>query len=462
MRRMTVRLGPGVRWTSSWASQILLCTALLFLSVGWSTAAHAVPAFTQQTGQPCSACHVGAFGPQLKPYGRDFKLFGYFASDGKNHLPPIAFLAQVSGTHTRADQASPPADHFATNDNFAVDQVNVTYGGRLIGGAGAFAEFTYDGVHRAFTIDSLDVKRAFAPVTIGGKQLLLGLDVNNRPTVQDLWNSTPAWGFPFSSSALAPTPANSTLLDGKLSSRVLGVGLYAMWDDLLYAEFTAYDPVNNNTLSRLGVASPDGTDVYDGVIPYWRLALQHDFAGGHYVEVGGYGVTAKRFPGGDRSAGTDRFTDTAVDATYQYAASAKHFVSAHATWIREDEKLTASHVLSGTSASNHLDTVRADISYSYDNTWTPTVQVFRSFGSNDPVFFGGDIGSPNSDGYILELSYVPWGKAHSPVIWANARVTLQYVGYTKFNGVTKGASDNNTLYLTTRIAIAPFGALRQR
>ena len=26
--------------------------------------AHAIPAFAEQTGQPCSQCHVGAFGPQ--------------------------------------------------------------------------------------------------------------------------------------------------------------------------------------------------------------------------------------------------------------------------------------------------------------------------------------------------------------------------------------------------------------
>jgi hypothetical protein len=39
-------------------------------------AAHAVPAFAVQTSQPCAACHVGAFGPQLKPFGRDFKLHG--------------------------------------------------------------------------------------------------------------------------------------------------------------------------------------------------------------------------------------------------------------------------------------------------------------------------------------------------------------------------------------------------
>jgi hypothetical protein len=30
-----------------------------------------------QTGQPCSARHVGAFGPQLTPFGRAFKIGDY-------------------------------------------------------------------------------------------------------------------------------------------------------------------------------------------------------------------------------------------------------------------------------------------------------------------------------------------------------------------------------------------------
>ena len=46
--------------------------------------------------------------------------------------------------------------------------------------------------------------------------------------------------------------------------------------------------------------------------------------------------------------------------------------------------------------------------------------------------------------------------------WANARFTLQWVGYTKFDGLRKGASDNNTLYLSSRFAIAPLGAFVRR
>src|SRR5215467_6897485 len=95
---------------------LALCVALR------SGPALAVPSFAVQTGQPCAACHVGAFGPQLKPYGRDFKLHGYVASDGQNHGLPLAMTTQSSFTHTSASQPSGAAPSFRPNDNIAIDQ----------------------------------------------------------------------------------------------------------------------------------------------------------------------------------------------------------------------------------------------------------------------------------------------------------------------------------------------------
>jgi hypothetical protein len=47
--------------------------------------------------------------------------------------------------------------------------------------------------------------------------------VNNNPTVQDPYNSTFAWGYPFVSSALAPTPAAQPALSTALSRNSVGV-----------------------------------------------------------------------------------------------------------------------------------------------------------------------------------------------------------------------------------------------
>ena len=118
--------------------------ALIVVVISCATPAAAVPSFAQQTGQPCAACHVGAFGPQLKPYGRDFKLYGYQSSDGKSHELPIAVMAMISDTHTGASQTPPPAPHFGPNDNFAFDQISIFYAGKFAKDWGAFAQATYE------------------------------------------------------------------------------------------------------------------------------------------------------------------------------------------------------------------------------------------------------------------------------------------------------------------------------
>jgi hypothetical protein len=79
----------------------------------WTPAALALPSFAVQTGQPCAACHVGAWGPQLKKAGRDFKLFGYSAEDQSHDFPPVALLVNGGFTHTEADQPGGAGPHLA-------------------------------------------------------------------------------------------------------------------------------------------------------------------------------------------------------------------------------------------------------------------------------------------------------------------------------------------------------------
>src|SRR5215471_14901194 len=92
------------------------------LAAAFSDSAKALPAYAVQTAQPCQACHIGGFGPQLTPFGREFKLNGYAmrAADGFN--VPLSAMAMAGFVHTQKDQPAPPAPHYATNDNFTIDQ----------------------------------------------------------------------------------------------------------------------------------------------------------------------------------------------------------------------------------------------------------------------------------------------------------------------------------------------------
>jgi hypothetical protein len=436
----------------TWAA---LVGAVFLLS---SSPAFAVPSFSTQTGQACSACHVGAFGPQLTPYGRAFKLSGYTQNDGGNHGLPLAMMLQSSFTNTQVSQNPPPVTGFGPNSNFSLDQVSLFYAGAITENVGAFIQSTYDGVNNVLHWDNADVRYAHQG-SVSGVDYTAGVTVNNNPTVQDLWNSTPAWGFPYVASVLAPKPAASTLIDNNLSLAVLGGGLYASVNDWVYVEADLYHGLSQNIRNGLGVVPVAGTDQYDGLMPYWRVAVQHDFNNEHYVEVGTFGIIADRFPGGDQTTGAkDHFTDNAVDLNYQWHANPDHIVSAHATYIHEDENLNASAALGSSNAVNRLNTFRTDVSYSYENTWTPSVQYFNTTGTKDANGFWGTAtgsASPDSSGFITEIAYVPFGKPDSPLPWINGRLALQYVAYTKFDGTSQHASDNNTIFLNLWLSLDP-------
>jgi hypothetical protein len=411
----------------------------------------AVPSFAIQTGQPCAACHIGAFGPQLTPYGRDFKLHGYTANDGLDHGLPLAVTTQTSFTHTAAPQPGGAAPGFRDNDNFAIDQLSVYYAGRIAPKLGGFIELNFDGIAQRAALNNVDI-RYVSESEFLSQNLLWGVTVNNNPTVQDPWNSTPAWGFPYNRSGLAPTPTASTLVDGGLGQRVVGVGVYTMWNDFLYLEADAYKGLTAPALTALGQVPDDG-DQTSSFIPYARVALVKDWEK-HHAEIGAYALAASVIPGGAQTLGFGvRKTDMAVDATYQFitdpAKVTSDRLSAHATYIHETARL-ASDALdpTGALASHWLDTMRLDVSYSFAATVTPSVQYFRTTGTGDPNYWPTLNGSPNSDGMIFEVAYSPWGKPDSPFPNVNVRLAVQYISYFRFDGTTLGASRNNNVYVS--------------
>lgn len=431
--------------------------------------AHAIPAFAEQTGQPCSQCHVGAFGPQLKPYGRDFKLYGYTASDGEKHLPGIALTLQSGYTHTADPQpGNAAADGLKANDNLVMDQqFSAYFGGRLGKEVGAFLQVTYEGTPAAWHWDNMDLRYAHQ-TRLFGQDSVLGVTLNNSPTAQDAWNSTPVWGFPYNGSSVASTPAAAALIDGGIAQEAVGLGGYVLWNDTLYAELSAYHVLNDAVLNHLGAGSHANgapTDVYDQLLPYWRLSWYRD-TDDHMFQVGAFGISGDRHPGGDLSTGaTDGVRDAALDFNYQYKGSEEHYVSVHGVYIDERLNLTASKLLGTATASDlGLRTLRADISYSWHNTLTPTLQYFNTRGSADPWWGTVDAvnnpaGSPNSRGWVFDLGYVPFGKPDSFIPWANARLGLQWIRYQSFDGSSVGASGNNTLYLSLWLAMSPTYAL---
>jgi hypothetical protein len=422
-----------------------------------SREAQAVPSFARQTGMDCMACHT--VWPELTPLGRTFKLTGYTMSKtGKKYQfpPPVAGMFQASFTHTGKPQPDATAPfNSSANDNVNLpQQASVFYAGKIYDKLGAFMQFTFDGVSNAFFIDNTDIR--FANITkLHDKQLIYGISFNNNPTVQDVWNSTPVWGFPYAASSVAPGPAAAAVIDGGLGSQVGGLGIYGYWNNLIYAEVNFYRTAANSYPQFLS-AGTHVDSVVDGVAPYWRLYLQHQM-GKHTFMLGHYGMVTNIFPGGQTRGNSDLFTDIAFDAQYQYIAK-KHKFSVQATWIHEIQDWHASFNLGNTASRfNNLDTVRFNVNYSYWSrygTFGGTVAYFNTFGGRDRVLYapdpvdGSKNGLPDSNGVILQAQYLP------PIWERRTKIVVQYIIYNQFNGASsnydgfgRSASDNNTLYL---------------
>ena len=436
--------------------------AIVFLAVLTWNDALAVPSFARQTGMPCSQCHTLSFGPALTDYGRQFKLNGYSWGDGEHPLP-LALMVQGGFSHVATSLPEAPAAHFSTNNNLSVDQVSIFYGGRITEHSGAFVQVTYSGEERHTSWDNMDVRYARA-VKFAGTDAVIGVSINNNPTVQDLWNSTPAWGFPYISSPLVPGPSAATLIEGGLAQTVLGATAYAMIANHVYLEGGAYRNLSDRWLGNLGLGPGDNPHI-NGVAPYWRLAYQVS-KDPYYFSVGTFGLEAKLQP--DTTVpDTDRYSDVGFDATYQYANENQSALTVNASYIHENQNLVATFNAGGVAAaSNHLNTLRLDASYTYHQTWSAGAGVFDITGGQDQVFYGpaplsgSNNGSPDTRGYILQLEYVPFGKMGSwAQPWVNVRIGLQYTGYLKFNGGTSNydgfgrtAHQNNSLFLFSWLA----------
>jgi len=425
-------------------------TAFLFAT----NPAAAVPAFAVQTGQPCQTCHIGAFGPQLTPFGRQFKLNGYTLRAGDSFTPPISGMAIASFVHTQKDQPEPPAPGTNRNDNTALDEAAVFLAGGY-GHVGGFAEITYEGLDHKWTWDNLDL-RAVDRTMLLGHDVTLGLSLNNSPTVQDVWATLPAWGFPFTDSDLMPGPDAATVVSDALAQNVLGLSAYAWWDDHLYTEFGLYDSLSADFLKNVGV-DPEETSQIDGVAPYLRAAWQQNY-GDQNFEVGAFALFTDLFPGRDKSTGTtDQFTDLGLDASYQFTGTGEHIFTLNSRYVHEIQTLDATQALGGAlNRDVNLDEININASYYYRNTYGFTVGTFGVWGDRDPLLYVDNrTFSPDSQGFIFQADVTPFGGEDAPFgKRLNLRVGLQFVVFTKFNGASSNfdglghnASDNNTLRL---------------
>jgi len=150
-----------------------------------------------------------------------------------------------------------------------------------------------------------------------------------------------------------------------------------------------------------------------------------------------------------------------LDAGYQFLGD-PNIATAYVLYVQEQQNLKGSFSNGASSQpSNGLNQLSMNATYYYQNTYGVTFGWQYAWGTANPLLFppapitGSRNGKPDSNAFIFEADWVPFGKDDS---WArpfaNLKIGLQYVAYTMFNGGTRNydgfgrnASGNNTIFL---------------
>ena len=452
--RIACRLGkpiadPGVKLSRRIKFLLVAVAVAGTISLLVPVNLQALASFARQTGLTCSACHLSF--PELTSTGRDFKLNAFTtASEDKTITEesssktsalsilddlPLTVNVQVSATYTNLNQSGGhnPSVEFP-------QQINLLLAGQVTPHFGTFIQLTYEESADSISGDSSEVRFVATKTQLAGESFVWGFDANNNPTMDDLWNSTPAFGFPYASadSAGFAVPA-AALIDGGLATQVIGVGPYFMWANHLYGIVEAYRS------QHLGEAQPEngmnstGPDMINiaWVAPYWRLAWQQSIDKNNYFEIGTYGLYLSSYPGAVGGTTTDNYLDLAGDASYELTLGNGDTIVLHSTFIHE----TVNPSVSEPGIQAELNTFRADIGYHFGKVVTLTAGPFITWGTNDAVFYDGN---PNTDGAIVQAAYWPWQNFE---IGLQYRAFLMYEGASSnYDGNGRNASDNNTLY----------------
>ncbi len=477
----------------NWTIHCLFVALCLFLLPLQN--ASATPAFSRQTGEPCTTCHMQAYGPWLTQYGIKFKLDGYTAGNA-NTLPDAlnAFSLEINGSVTNLAKNVPPGQLYgvgssgqplntgqsAPNNNAMLDWVGLYYTGRVTDNIGSYMQLNVNPkAGHSVSLAMADIRFA-NHLRYQEHDVTYGISLNNAPTMSDFWETTYAWMYPYmqSSTAIMPTaqPWMASLMKW---ANLAGATAYTMIDNHLYLEAGAYTSQSRYMAQGLGVWDPGSNSsapfagLLDGGAPYWRMFYQHT-TGPHTMMIGTFGMMANVIPYYQRGYGKDSYEEYNVDTNYTYMMNDNNMLMFMAKYTRDNMKMGASYNMqASTNAYNYLNSWMAMGMWTYKQTYNLQIGWMNTSGSadmnlyngagqnvgNGPVsgpsaYNGSANGSPNWNAYLFELDWIPFGKGtmvSDP--YMNLRLSAQYWAYTQFNGAKtnydgagRSPEANNTLY----------------
>ena len=412
---MKYRISSGIRAMARHL-QWVLPTALAVTTTAVSLQASATPIFARQTGQNCQACHVGGQFPELTPYGRMFKLTGYTL--GQRTKLPLAVMTVFTGTEQKNVGAAPP------NGAFSFNTASLFAGGKITDNIGFLAQYTYNSPSTGtgpfigpFSgqagSDNTDFRYANRIVN-DSTDLIYGVTLNNNPTVEDVWNSSPAWGYgyvPGSNNGAGPGYI-APILDGGLAQQAVGAGMYVYWNKTIYAEISGYRTGDGVFSFLTQPQNPPGSSqtYIAGTNPYLRLALTHDW-GDSNAMVGYTYFDVNQYENGS-SGLTDEYRDNMVDFQYQYILD-PNTVTVEVSDINETVNYGSAGAVSDTNSL-----FRAKASYTYEAKYGGSLAFFS--GTNSLNNYGPSMFGNGTSGWTPEIFWIPI---------QNVRIGYQYTFY---------------------------------
>ena len=468
-RKSRVSVSKNVSYPGALALATFACGMLT-----QSETADAVPSFARQTGYYCSTCHTAQ--PELTPFGRQFKLNGYTQGgtrcgdirkiSGNSMSDPewsganLSMWMLPSFNELREGSACFPASlpYLPANNILDFSDASVFFNGQLYCNLGIFSQFSYSstgspqGTGQIFW-DNTELRYS-RQIQGSRKRRRLGCYRQQQP------RACRTSGIPFLHGPFPGCPRHSvqflpdapgTMIEGQFAQRSYSAGAYVWVNNMFYAELSGYRAYDWNMQQATGFSPIDGQARIDGVAPYWQLAVEKTW-NEQSLMVGTYGMAASQMP---TTVGTglltfpgytDKFTDVAVDAQYQYIGPI-HTFTARAYFIQEWQKLDATYfggLASGAPGASKpdqtLSSFNVSASYIYDRHISFTADYFDVRGSSDAVYWGGGLSSnnsrPDTNGVSIDLAYIPFPYGGPDLWpWLNARIGILYTHFIKYDGI---------------------------
>ena len=215
-----------------------------------------IPSFSRQTKLACSMCHAGF--PQLTPFGRLFKLNGYTltglpmisaqkdsASRVELTLSPIAPLS-VMALIAATNVSTPTPGTLATTTELP-QQLSLFAATALSPHMGIFSQLTYTAQDGTIGIDNLDLRYA-RHLSVGDYDAIIGCDTEQQPQRAGRLEHVARVELSVQHGERGSVAAAATIVEGALAQSVLGLGVYTLFNNAIYAELSGY------------VAAPQGVD----------------------------------------------------------------------------------------------------------------------------------------------------------------------------------------------------------